>query len=367
MTILIARPPYTKSYPLLQRRNLTSPPVAHSLAGMLFSLLVLAGCASNVITAPPPTIPPASPAVSPPVAQRPAGVVRPLRGRPAAATFDARTAQLAVLCPGADPETPATVTVFGAGRQPPRVIALPAAATALTGDGRGSVYLSARGGYIVVDLAAGRTTRIDVTDAADTEFTAIARRTDGKMVLGSADGAVYTLASETGATASTATRAKIFARVDSIVTQGDTAVVLDRGQTSVTTVGPDGNPRYALRAGRGATTLAADPRGPVLVADTRGGQLLVYGVDPLILRQAYPVAEAPYGLAGSAELVWVSQTATNTVIGYDLGTGIPVEKVRYPTVRQPNELAFDDTSGTLYVVSAVGAGVQVIEHAASPP
>jgi DNA-binding beta-propeller fold protein YncE len=104
----------------------------------------------------------------------------------------------------------------------------------------------------------------------------------------------------------------------------------------------------------------------VLVADTRGGQLLVYGVDPLILRQAYPVAEAPYGLAGSAELVWVSQTATNTVIGYDLGTGIPVEKVRYPTVRQPNELAFDDTSGTLYVVSGVGSGVQVIEHAASP-
>ncbi|MGH3524220.1 MAG: YncE family protein [Mycobacterium sp.] len=329
---------------------------------MLLSLLVLAGCSSNPVTAPPPTIPPAQPAVSPPVSQRPAGAVRPLKGRPAAATFDAGTSRLVVLSPGADPRTPATVTVFGAGQDPPRVIALPGPATALTGDGRGNAYLSAHGGYFVVDLIAGHITRVDVDGAADTEFTAIARRADSKMVLGSADGAVYTLASE----ARIFTRTKLFARVDSIVVQGDTAVVLDRGQTSVTTVGPDGAPRYALRAGQGATTLAADPRGLVLVADTRGGQLLVYGVDPLILRQAYPVREAPYGLVGSSELVWVSQTATNTVIGYDLATGIPIEKVRYPTVRQPNALAFDDTSGTLYVVSGVGAGVQVIAHAAGP-
>ena len=61
---------------------------------------------------------------------------------------------------------------------------------------------------------------------------------------------------------------------------------------------------------------------------------------------------------------WVSQTATNTVVGYDLATGIPVEKVRYPSVQQPNSLAFDDSSGTLYVVSATGGGVQVIGDAA---
>ncbi|EUA42086.1 hypothetical protein I553_5946 [Mycobacterium xenopi 4042] len=139
---------------------------------------------------------------------------------------------------------------------------------------------------------------------------------------------------------------------------------MDRGQTSVTAVGVDGNAEQALRAGLGATTVTADPVGRVLVADTRGGQLLVFGVDPLILRQAYPVRQAPYGLAGSRQLAWVSQTATNMVIGYDLSTGIPVERVRYPTVRQPNSLTFDDASGTLYVVSGSGDGVQVIEHAA---
>ncbi len=141
--------------------------------------------------------------------------------------------------------------------------------------------------------------------------------------------------------------------------------MLDRGQTSVTTIGADGRAQQALRAGEGATTLAADPLGRVLVADTRGGQLLVYGVDPLILRQAYPVRQAPYG-AGRLTADWPGypQTASNMVIGYDLSTGIPVEKVRYPTVQQPNSLAFDEASDTLYVVSGSGAGVQVIEHAA---
>ena len=230
----------------------------------------------------------------------------------------------------------------------------------MTGDNDGRVYASTRGGYFRVDLRAGTATRVDVEGQPGTDFTAIARRADGKLVLGSADGAVYTLSSDTAVGASL----KIFSRVDALVTQGNTVVVLDRGQTSVTTVSASGNDAdHALRAGEGATTMAADPAGRVLVADTRGDELLVFGTDPLILRQRSPVRDAPYGLAGSSGLAWVSQTATNTVVGYDLATGIPVEKVRYRTVQQPNSLAFDEASGTLYVVSGSGAGVQVIAGA----
>jgi sugar lactone lactonase YvrE len=241
-----------------------------------------------------------------------------------------------------------------------RELTLPGPATALAGDGQGSAYLSTRGGYFTVDLAAGAATPLSINDETDTDFTAIARRADGRLVLGSADGTAYTLGSETAV----AEKVKIFARVDAIVTEGNNAVVLDRGQTSVTSLNSDGRTQQSLRAGLGATSLAADPMGRVLVTDTRGGQLLVFGVDPLIERQAYPVPQAPYGLAGSRNLAWVSQTAANMVVGYDLTTGIPVEKVRYPTVQQPNSLAFDDTSDTLYVVSATGAGVQVIRNAA---
>ncbi|GFP50005.1 hypothetical protein AB3G40_26745 [Mycobacterium kansasii] len=342
----------------------TKQAVQRCLCAAAALLTLVTACSSNPLHTAPPTIQPAQPAVSPPVSQAPAGVIRPLSGHPQAALYDNGARRLVVLTPDADPSAPSGITVFDDAQTPSRVITLPGPATALTCDDHGTAYLAARGGYLVVDLSAGRIAQVSVADAAGTDFTAIARRADGKLVLGSADGAVYILDSESSGTARTANRIKIFARVDSLVTQGNTTVVLDRGQTSVTTIGADGRARQALRAGEGATTLAADPLGRVLVADTRGGQLLVYGVDPLILRQAYPVPQAPYGLAGSRELAWVSQTASNVVIGYDLSTGIPVEKVRYPTVQQPNSLAFDDASGTLYVVSGSGAGVQVIEHAA---
>lgn len=278
-------------------------------------------------------------------------------GHAEAVVFDAATTSLVVLGPGKTDH--AVVTVLpkdGVGRAVP----LPAAATAMTGDGSGRVYVATRGGYFTVDIAQGRANRVPVDGQDNTDFTAIARRADGKLVLGSADGAVYTLSSDTKVGA----QLKIFARVDDLVAQGDTAVVLDRGQTSVTTLDSSGSSaEHALRAGEGATTMATDPAGRVLVADTRGDGLLVFGTDPLMLRQRYPVRDAPYGLVGSSRLAWVSQTATNTVIGYDLATGIPVEKVRYPTVQQPNSLAYDEASGTLYVVSGTGAGVQVIAKA----
>jgi DNA-binding beta-propeller fold protein YncE len=321
--------------------------------------MVVAGaaCSTKAADAPPPTIQPARAADSPPVTAPPAGEVRPLNGPGLASTFDRATHTLVVL--GSDPAGRSVVTAFPPSA-PVRTVPLPAAATALTGDDHGTAYVSTRGGYFRVDVTAGTVTRLDVDGARDTEFTAIAHRDDGNVVLGSADGAVYTLSSATAVAA----RLEIFARVDALVAQGDTVVVLDRGQTSVTTVDASGTrAEHALRAGDGATTIAADSAGRVLVADTRGDELLVFGADPLMLRQRYPVPGAPYGLTGSATLAWVSETATNSVVGYDLATGIPVEKVRYRTVQQPNSLAFDDDTGTLYVVSGSGGGVQVIPRA----
>jgi DNA-binding beta-propeller fold protein YncE len=318
----------------------------------------LAGCTSNPVDAPPPTITPAQAAVSPPATGKPDGSVEPLPERAIAAIFDGKTASLAVLSAKSAEES--TVTVLGEFNGS-RAVPLPGYATAMTGDDEGRLYVSTRGGYFRIDLVEDAATLVEVDGQQDTEFTAIARRDDGKLVLGSADGTVFTLRSDSAVGA----QLKIFARVDDVVTQGNTAVVLDRGQTSVTALSEDGTEdEHALRAGEGATTMAADDAGRVLVADTRGGQLLVYGLAPLILRQAYPVRDAPYGLAGSATLAWVSQTASNAVVGYDLSTGIPVEKVRYRTVQQPNSLVFDESSGTLYVVSGSGAGVQVIPGAA---
>ncbi|MGD9620844.1 MAG: YncE family protein [Mycolicibacterium sp.] len=323
----------------------------------MLAMALFSGCSSNPTEMPPPTIEPARAAESPPVTATPAGVVRPLAGPAQAAAFDARTGALVVL--GGDPSIVTVFTKAGAA-VPTR---LSGAATAMTGDDQGRLFLSTRGGYFRFDIAAGTATRVGVQGLDEVDLTAIARRADGRLVLGSADGAVYTLSSDTAV----GERLQIFARVDDIVTRGNTAVVLDRGQTSVTSLNTEGSKaEQALRAGQGATTMAADGAGRVLVTDTRGGELLVFGVDPLILRQRFPVPDSPYGLATSdipSGLVWVAQTAVNTVVGYDLATGIPIEKVRYRTVRQPNSLVFDDASGTLYVVSGAGAGVQVIPAA----
>ena len=337
--------------------------VRRQAAGLLVLLTLVVGCSSKTLQGAPPTIEPARPADSPPLSLVPAGLVRPLDGKPQAAIFDAHTAQLVILTSGLAATAPAKITAMGSQQTSSRVIDLPGPATGLAGDGSGNAYLSTRGGYFVADLSAGRVARVGVSGAESVDFTAIARRADGTVALGTADGTIYTIAPA----ATVSNRTKIFGHVDSVAAQGNTVAVLDRGQTSVTTVGPDGKVGQALRAGQGATTMVADPAGRLLVTDTRGGELLVFGVDPLILRQTYPVRQSPYGLAGSRGLTWVSQTAANLVIGYDLSTGIPVEKVRYPTVQQPDTLTFDDAAGTLYVVSGSGGGVQIIEHAAAGP
>jgi DNA-binding beta-propeller fold protein YncE len=324
-------------------------------------VIAVGACSKNSTDAPPPTIAPASAAVSPPVETPVDGVVRPLGGPGLTCVFDDATATLVVLSGLSSGAS--TITTFPASGAP-RSVALPSRATALTDDGHGTAYLAAPGGYLRFDVARGVVERHDVPGQQGTDFTAITRRADGRLALGSADGAVYTL----GPDGTVGAQLKIFARVDELVAQGDTVVVLDRSQTSVTTVEPSGTKaQHALRAGAGATNMALDPAGRVLVTDTRGEQLLVFGSDPLMLRQQYPVRGAPYGVAGSARLAWVSETATNSVVGYDLATGIPVEKVRYRTVQQPNSLAFDDETGTLYVVSGSGAGVQVIAGAGRLP
>lgn len=331
-------------------------------AGLLVFLCPATACSKKPLDGLPASIPSAQAAQSPPVTQAPAGVTRPLPGGLRSAVFDRRTGQLVVLVSGPTDTAPATLELMGSQQTSSRTIPLPGPVSGLAGDDAGHAYLSARGGYVAADLATGRVTRVGVRDAEHVDFSAVTRRADGTVLLGTADGTLYAL----GPDPTDPRRIAVHAHVDSLVAQGNTVAVLDRGQTSITTVEADGDVGQSLRAGSGATTIAADPAGRLLVSDTRGGQLLVFGVDPLILRQSFPVADSPCGVAGSRGLAWVSQTSANTVIGYDLSTGIPVEKVRYPSVRQPNALAFDDDAGTLFVLSGAGEGVQIIEHAADP-
>ncbi|AUS81061.1 hypothetical protein C1701_25030 [Actinoalloteichus sp. AHMU CJ021] len=117
-----------------------------------------------------------------------------------------------------------------------------------------------------------------------------------------------------------------------------------------------------LRAGEGATNAVTDSYGRILVTETRSGELLAFSAEPFLLRQRYPVPGAPYGIAYDEErdLAWVTLTETNELVGYEMLGGEPVEVHRFPTVRQPNEVAVDPSTGAVFVGSAAGEGIQVV-------
>lgn len=117
-----------------------------------------------------------------------------------------------------------------------------------------------------------------------------------------------------------------------------------------------------LRAGDGATNAVPDRYGRLLVVDTRGGEFIAFSIDPLIMRQRYPLPGAPYGIAYDAQrdLAWITLTERNEVVGLDVAGGEPTEKHRFPTVRQPNTVSVDQETGRVTVTSGDNGGIQVI-------
>ena len=117
-------------------------------------------------------------------------------------------------------------------------------------------------------------------------------------------------------------------------------------------------------AGEGPTHVVAGPDGRFYVADTRGGAVLAYEARP----QPGRVASAPlpgghpYGLAMDAEReqLWVTLTAENALVRFDVSGEEPREEGRYPTVRQPNTVAVNPETGRVYVAGRDGE-LQIID------
>lgn len=311
------------------------------------ALLLLTGCSSEKDGDSLQTIEPATAAVSPAEAT-PAGAVEAL-GRPVdALVFDPVTGTTAVLTDGGT-----NLLLQGTGE--PRTVPLDGRAVDMSLAAEGRVLLPMDGRVQIVDIASGKADSTEVDgDARSAVFLP-----DGRLAVGLANGRIQVVAGTGGATETISG----LASVDELaLTDGD-LTALDRRQTSLTEIDlGDSSLGMALRAGEGATHLVTDEHGRILVTDTGGDELLVFTTDPLIMRQRYPVPHAPYALAydDRTDLVWVTLTGNNKVIGYDLSTGVPVEKGRFDTVRQPNSVTVDTETGTLVVGSATGDGLQRI-------
>ena len=107
-----------------------------------------------------------------------------------------------------------------------------------------------------------------------------------------------------------------------------------------------------LPAGAGPTHVEADRAGQLLVIDTRGNAVLRYQLTPTFRqldRLALP--GTPYGVTYDPvrDRLWVTLTALNQLAGIDLTGATPRIVTRIPTVRQPNTVAVDDSTGELFV------------------
>ncbi|TCJ96766.1 YncE family protein [Nocardia alba] len=234
-----------------------------------------------------------------------------------------------------------------------RAVTLPAVGASLAQGKPGEVLVAAPNRVVRVDARTGALTET----AVEGDVHSVHTRTDGTLVVGTADGALRELNAD-GTLTRTITG---LVSADAIAVTGENITVLDRKQTAVVAVREKAL-GLMLRAGDGATNAITDPHGRIIVADTAGDELLVYTAGPLVLRQRFPVSSSPYALAydSRSELVWVSATLSNEVVGYDLSTGIGVEVARLATVRQPDAITVDDRTGDLFVASAAGDGLQRI-------
>lgn len=323
--------------------------------GMVLAVTLLAGCGSSGRALQ--TIPAARAAVSPAQTSAPAGTVTRVGAVISSAVVEvsSRTVVLAV-------DSPDRLLLFDAGdlSAPPRTVALAGRPTAVTVDGT-SVLVALPGAVLRVDPRSGSATSTPV----DGEVRSVVGLAGGQVAVGLASGVVQVVSAD-GAVAQTVSG---LAGVDGLVQAGGVLVALDRAQTAVSVVDPAaGKLGEALRAGEGATNMITDSFDRALVTDTTGGALLAFSTGALMLRQRYPVPGAPYALAYDPKtaLVWVTLTARNQVVGYDVRGGEPVERYRFDTLTQPDSVAVDSAGGAVLVGSATGEGLQRIQPGVAP-
>lgn len=102
------------------------------------------------------------------------------------------------------------------------------------------------------------------------------------------------------------------------------------------------------------------------VVDTGGGALLVYSLDPQLHQVArLAVPGRPLGIAvdATAHRLWVTCTADDTLDEFDLSGALPRHLATFPTVQQPNSVAVDPSSGTVFVSGAARGVLEILPPA----
>lgn len=126
-------------------------------------------------------------------------------------------------------------------------------------------------------------------------------------------------------------------------------------------------PLGEVGAGAGPTHLVPVPGRGFYVVDTRGDAIVVIEVqdgEPVVVDRTN-LPGAPYGIAidPRRERLWVTLTERNELAELELTAKEPELVRTYPTVRQPNTVAVDRSTGRVFVAGRVEGGLQAIDPA----
>lgn len=114
--------------------------------------------------------------------------------------------------------------------------------------------------------------------------------------------------------------------------------------------------------GDGLTHAVAVGGDRVAVADTDGGAVIIVAAAPALSTVATIATPGgrPYGLAydPQRQRLYVTLTASNTLVSYDLRGSEPRRIAAVPTVRQPNSAAVDPRTGDVLVTGTAAGELQ---------
>ncbi len=310
------------------------------LAGTL--ALSFAGCGASSFPSA------AEPAVSPPLRARPAGATFEVGAEPEGVVADPRSGLVAVIT--RDPDRLALVDLRQ--RRVVRRAPLPSKGRHLALERRGGpVLVPAEDANRLVEVAipSGHERRLDVGEHPHDAVSA-----DGKVFVGNEFGnsvsvvkgkrVVATLGApvQPGGIAAGAGFVAVVAVAERVLATYDAGSLQRLGQ-----VDAGAGPTHVVALGRRAW-----------VADTEGNAILTFrlGRRPRLL-SSLAAPGTPYGMAldSKRDILWVTLTARNELVGYDVSGSRPQEVARYPTLRQPNTVAVDSPRREL-VLAGVDSG-----------
>jgi DNA-binding beta-propeller fold protein YncE len=295
--------------------------------------------------------PAAEPAVSPPLVRQPAGFTVPVGPGAEGVAVDPATSTVAV-------GDSAGVVLVGERGAPARTVALPA--------GPRHVRLAGPDGPFVVPAeGADLVAFVHPVSGRVESLVRVGRHPHDIALVG---GTIF-VGNELSDTLSVLRHGQVVATVPVVTQPGGLAAVAGR----VAVVGVrarklelmDARTLRAVAivpAESGPSHVEADGRS-LYVADTGGGALLVYRVSPHLQQVArIALGGSPYGMAVDAvrHRLWVTLTADNILVAFDLTGRLPRRVATIPTVRQPNTVALDASTGTLFVTGAAAGVLQII-------